>query len=85
MNRYRGSSPIIFTLRNQDKETGVSLIKLAKKMDTGDILTQAVVDIEDKKYYYRDVECLLADVAIEESVKVLQDFRHYEVVFSCEL
>lgn len=79
-SRYRGSSPIVFTLRNQDKEAGVSLIKLARKMDTGDILTQAAVDIGNKKYYYRDLEALLAEVAAEESVKVLQDFRQYEVM-----
>jgi methionyl-tRNA formyltransferase len=38
--KYRGSAPIQWALLNGDRETGVSIIYLAKKMDAGDILKQ---------------------------------------------
>ena len=38
--KYRGSSPIQYALLNGDKETGVSIINLNKKIDSGAILAQ---------------------------------------------
>lgn len=38
--KYRGPSPIISALLNGDKETGISLIKIAGKIDSGDIYMQ---------------------------------------------
>jgi methionyl-tRNA formyltransferase len=38
--KYRGSAPIQWAILNGDKETGVSIIYLAPKMDAGDILRQ---------------------------------------------
>jgi methionyl-tRNA formyltransferase len=35
--KYRGSSPIHYALLNGDKSTGVSIQKMVKKMDAGDI------------------------------------------------
>lgn len=37
---YRGSSPIQGPLLNGDKETGVSIIEVARKLDAGDIFRQ---------------------------------------------
>ncbi len=45
--KYRGSAPIQWAIANGDRETGVSIIYLAKKMDAGDILRQAVHPIGD--------------------------------------
>lgn len=41
--KYRGSSPIQAAILNQDKETGVTLIKLDDKMDHGPIIAQETV------------------------------------------
>jgi methionyl-tRNA formyltransferase len=38
--KYRGPSPIQAAILNRDLETGISVQKLAAKMDTGDILAQ---------------------------------------------
>lgn len=38
--KYRGSSPIQWALLQGDRETGVSIIRVAKEMDAGDILLQ---------------------------------------------
>ena len=36
--RYRGAAPIQRSIMNGDKETGVTLMRMAKGMDTGDII-----------------------------------------------
>ena len=38
--KYRGSAPIQWAIANGDSTTGVSIIRLAQKMDAGDILRQ---------------------------------------------
>ena len=45
--KYRGASPIQHALLNGDKKTGVTIMKVILKMDAGDIIDQAVVDITD--------------------------------------
>jgi len=49
--KYRGASPIAFSLLNGDKKTGVSIIRLTNKMDAGPILLQKEIEIlpEDTK------------------------------------
>jgi len=44
--KYRGPSPVQTTLLNGDKETGVSIMLLAKEMDAGPIIVQEKIDIE---------------------------------------
>ncbi len=45
--KYRGSAPIQWAIANGDTETGVSIIRLAQKMDAGDILRQEPHPIDD--------------------------------------
>ena len=45
--KYRGAAPIQWALLNGDKQTGVSIIYLAKKMDAGDILRQETYSIDE--------------------------------------
>jgi methionyl-tRNA formyltransferase len=45
--KYRGPSPITTALLNGDKETGISLIKIKQKFDTGDIYSQLRFDISE--------------------------------------
>ncbi len=44
--KYRGPSPYVTALLNGDKETGVSIIKMAKKVDAGPIFIQEKLKIE---------------------------------------
>ncbi len=44
--KYRGASPIQTALLNGDKETGVTLMKMDKEMDHGDIISIAKCNIE---------------------------------------
>ncbi|MCI5775200.1 MAG: methionyl-tRNA formyltransferase [Aerococcus sp.] len=44
--KYRGGAPVHYAIWNGDDETGITLIKLVKKMDAGDMLAQAGIPIE---------------------------------------
>ena len=44
---YRGATPIQSALLNNDKETGVSIMKVVKEVDAGDIYSQKEIDIND--------------------------------------
>lgn len=46
---YRGASPIQFALLNGDKETGVSIIQMNEKLDSGDILCVSKMPIFDNE------------------------------------
>ena len=61
-------------------ETGISLIQLAKQMDCGNILSQTTLNLKNKKYFYHELESLLANLAADESRKVLQNFSYYSVL-----
>jgi methionyl-tRNA formyltransferase len=46
--KYRGGAPVHYAIWKGDKETGVTIMRMVKKMDAGDILTQVVVPIESE-------------------------------------
>ncbi|CCF83580.1 methionyl-tRNA formyltransferase [Nitrolancea hollandica] len=43
--RYRGSSPVQEAIMNGESETGVSIIQMVRKLDSGPILAQSVVPL----------------------------------------
>ncbi|KYN21043.1 Methionyl-tRNA formyltransferase, mitochondrial [Trachymyrmex cornetzi] len=43
--RWRGAAPDIYTLMKGDTQTGITIMRVAKKFDTGDIVTQEKIDI----------------------------------------
>ena len=47
--KYRGAAPIQYALLNGDRTTGVSIQKMVKKMDAGDICWSHEVDIHDSE------------------------------------
>jgi len=44
--KYRGSSPVLTSILEGDKKTGVSIIKITERMDAGPVIIQSEVDIE---------------------------------------
>jgi methionyl-tRNA formyltransferase len=46
--KYRGAAPINWALINGEKETGLSAFYLKQKVDTGDIISQVRISINDK-------------------------------------
>lgn len=47
--KYRGSSPIQAVILNGDKKAGVTIILMDEKTDHGPILSQKIVEIEEKE------------------------------------
>jgi methionyl-tRNA formyltransferase len=45
--RWRGGAPVHHSILAGDKETGVTIMRMAQALDAGDILTQVVVPIEE--------------------------------------
>lgn len=43
--KYRGAAPINWAIINGEKQTGISIITLAEKIDAGQIITQSTTDI----------------------------------------
>ncbi|WP_026389749.1 methionyl-tRNA formyltransferase [[Acholeplasma] multilocale] len=46
--KYRGGAPIQYAIKNGDPETGISIMKMVKKMDAGDYFVQGKVAITDE-------------------------------------
>jgi methionyl-tRNA formyltransferase len=66
--KYRGASPINWAIINGEKETGVSVIRMAPQMDAGDILLQEKIPIEEDDTALtlgQKLEFLAADALIE--------------------
>ncbi len=49
--KYRGASPIQSALRNGETQTGVTIMKMDKGMDTGAILSQSTIEIFPDEIY----------------------------------
>jgi methionyl-tRNA formyltransferase len=43
--KYRGAAPIQWAILNDEAETGVTIMKMAEKLDTGDILSRRITEI----------------------------------------
>ena len=66
--KYRGTTPIETTLLNGDDETGVSIMRLAKEMDAGNVLAQASVKITTettKQSLYEELSTLGAKLLLD--------------------
>lgn len=71
--KYRGATPIQSALLHCDKTTGVTIMKVAKEVDSGDILLQEKVEIFDE--YYLALEEKLALIGgrmASEAVKIIE-------------
>lgn len=68
--KYRGGAPIQHTLLNNEKETGVSLIKTSKnKFDAGEVLMQSKIKIENY-HTFKELSIILSN----EGAKLLGKF-----------
>lgn len=44
--KYRGGAPIHYSILNGEKESGVSIMYMVKKLDAGDVISQRAIPIE---------------------------------------
>ncbi|MGR3319626.1 MAG: methionyl-tRNA formyltransferase [Candidatus Anammoxibacter sp.] len=78
--KYRGAAPINRAIINGEKETGVSIIKMAEVMDAGDIIKQEVTKIsfdEDAE----DIENRLSSLAVKLLLNVIDSFEENHVKY----
>lgn len=74
--RYRGAAPIQYALLNGDQETGVSIQKMVKKMDAGDLVhfhTVAIAPTENGGQLYTRLKYQAALAMNDFIVKLLED------------
>ncbi|RJR32165.1 methionyl-tRNA formyltransferase [Candidatus Parcubacteria bacterium] len=71
--KYRGASPVQTAIINNEKETGVSIIKLTDKLDAGPILAQTKIAInDDDNNISLHEKCAFAGAQL--FVKILPDY-----------
>ena len=92
--KYRGTTPIESALLNNDKETGVSVMRLAHDMDAGNILAQETVKITPettKQSLYEELSTLGAKLIVDVLPRVLDKSiaetaqNHAEATFTAPL
>ncbi len=78
--KYRGATPIQSALLNGDKITGVTIMKVAKEVDAGDIILQREYEICGE--YYLELEEKLAIMGGEMTIEVLKAIENGSVKFT---
>ncbi len=76
--RYRGAAPINWAVMNGDKETGITTFFLKHEIDTGDIIYQEKIVIEDEDNA-GDVHDKLMVLGGELVLKTVEDIERGEV------
>ena len=69
--KYRGGAPIQYALFDGLKKTGVTIMDMAYKMDSGDIILQGEIDIDDEDNY-GTLSNKLSHLGAELLIKVLK-------------
>ena len=75
--KYRGPAPIRFALLDGAKETGVSVIEMALKMDAGDLLAQEKVSIPSDMNC-EQLERVLIPLGAETLLKVIKNYSYHD-------
>ena len=73
--RWRGAAPIQRSIMNEDKKTGVSIMKIVEKLDSGPILTTKEIKLNENEIY-QEIEKKLSLIGAElllESVKKIEN------------
>lgn len=73
--QYRGAAPINHAIINGEKETGLTTFILDKEIDTGEIIKQEIVKIEDDETAgsLHDKLMLLGKKVVVETIKMIED------------
>ena len=72
--KYRGASPIESSIINGDEKTGVTIMYMAKGLDTGDIISQA--EIEIGKHNTETLTAALSDMGADLVVKTMTEIEN---------
>ena len=78
--RWRGAAPIQRSIMNLDKETGVSIMKIAEKLDTGPVCNTYKIDL-DNNLNAKDIGEKLSLLAAEKILDNIDDILDDKVTF----
>lgn len=79
--KYRGAGPIRGPILNGDKEGGVTIMQIAPKMDSGDILLQERIPL-DPKETLKTYEAKAAKAGAQLVLKALKGLEEGTIVFT---
>lgn len=71
--RWRGASPIQYTILNGDKKAGVTIINITEKVDQGPILSQQEI-LLDQKETAKTLSEKLSKIGAELLIKTIKDY-----------
>lgn len=76
--KYRGAAPINWAIINGDKATGVTIMKLTREMDAGDIILQKESNIakQDTAVTLENKLSDLGSLALLESLKLIKENKY---------
>jgi len=72
--KYRGAAPIEWALINGEKETGITVITIKNRVDTGDIIKQKRIPIEDTDDIFL-LKKRLSEIAPSVLIEGLEDIK----------
>jgi len=78
--KYRGASPIQNAILNGDEKTGVTIMKVAMEVDSGDIILQEEYTMNGE--YYSSLERNLAIIGGEMATKVVKSYQDGTIKFT---
>ena len=78
--RWRGAAPIQRSIMNLDKETGVSIMKIAEKLDTGPVCNTYKIDL-DNNLNAQDIGEKLSLLAAEKILDNIDDILDDKATF----
>lgn len=79
--KYRGAAPIHYALLNGEKETGVTIMKVVKRLDAGDMIQKGRIEIE-KTDTTGSIEKKLSLLGAELLLDVIKKFETNQVVYT---
>ena len=78
--KYRGAAPIQRAILDGEKETGVTVMKITKQLDSGDIIAQKKIEIEDS-CDAATLRKILASMGSQLLINVLRKIAIDDVIF----
>ena len=79
--KYRGANPIRSAILNGDTQTGITIMKMVKKMDAGDIILKKEVDINDDENF-QSLEKKLIDLSKDLIIETIKLFKEKKVLYT---
>ena len=78
--KWRGAAPIHRSIMNLDKETGISIMKIEKRLDAGPVMMKSTIKISNKTNY-KDLSNKMSELSSKMILEALNLLEKDEAVF----